>query len=204
MHTALHGFFNMIAKEHYNRYSDCLNQYNDLTKNNKQWDVLSNTTEQNSLYFNLYREKQKHSIISVVFLVMSVEGLINEFGFRFLGEQKFNELDKGNFIEKIVIIYYEVTGKQFPKEKQLYQNLTELNSVRNTLVHSKSIEFDVNALMRNDEEGDKVFLSYINSMLGNSKSKFTKQKSINEVLKRSHNIYHEFISFLNENANQQF
>lgn len=196
MHTALHEFFNLIAQEHYTKYTDCLNQYNELTNNNEQWDILSKTSEQNQLYFSLFSEKHKSAIISVVFLVMSVEGLINEYGFRFLGEQKFKELDKGNFIDKIVNIYNEVTGRQFPKGTQLYQNLNDLISVRNTLVHSKSIEINVEDLMRNDEESEKKYLAYINSMIGNSKAKQTKQKLIDEVLIKSSNVYKDLFLVL--------
>jgi hypothetical protein len=202
MHTALHGFFNMIAQEHYNKFTESLNQYNELTNNNEQWDILSKTTEQNQLYFSLFREKQKHAIISVVFLVMSVEGLIHEYGFSSLGEHKINELDQGKFIDKIINIYTEVTGQQFPKDNQLYQNLNDLISVRNTLVHSKSIEINVEELMGNDKESEEKYLAYINSVLGNSKTKYTKQKLLDEVLRKSHNVYNDLYSFFsNQNKN---
>lgn len=196
----MHGFFNHIALEHFQKYTEYLKQYNELTSNKEQWDILSKTLEQNELYFTLFREKQKNAIISIVFLGMSVEGLINEYGFRNLGELKFNELDKGSFIDKIINIYNEVTGQQFPKGTQLYQNLNDLISVRNTLVHSKSIELNVEELMCSDEESEKKFLAYLNAMIGNSKAKPTKQKIIDEVLIKSHNVYKDLLSVL---ANQE-
>ncbi|MDF2039858.1 hypothetical protein P2R12_23230 [Cytobacillus oceanisediminis] len=196
MHTALHGLFNHIAMEHYQKYTECLHQYNELTDNNEQWDILSKKLEQNQLYFELFKEKEKHSIIAVVFLVMSVEGLINEYGFMFLGEKKFNELDKGTVIDKIVNLYFEVTGEKFPKDKQLYQNLYDLVAVRNTLVHSKSIELDIKALMGNGAEADKQFHTYINSMLGNKRNKETKQRNMAEILRSSVNVYSELMTLL--------
>jgi hypothetical protein len=200
MHTALHGFFTNIAKEHFQKYTECLNQYNELTNNNEQWDILSKTTEENQLYFGLYREKQKNAFISVVFLVMSIEGLINEFGFNFLGEEKFNELDKGSIVEKIINIYKEVTGQQFPKDTQLYQNINDLISVRNTLIHSKSSEVNIDELMGNDEKSEKKYLSNINAMIGNSKNKYTKQKFIDEVLIKSVYVYDDLLSILRKHS----
>ncbi|PWW20219.1 hypothetical protein DFO73_11633 [Cytobacillus oceanisediminis] len=198
MHIALHTFYFQIAMEHYQKYMECLNQYNELTDNNAQWDIFSKDPEQNQSYFGLFRDKEKNAIITVVFLVMSVESLINEYGFCFLGEKKFNEFDKGNVIDKVVNIYFEATGKQFPKDKQLYQSLYDLITVRNTLVHSKSIEVDIETLMGNDIEADKQFLANINSMLGNKRNKETKQKFLDEILTSSVNVYSELITFLKQ------
>lgn len=199
MQITMHSLFNSIAMEHSNKFFIALKQYQELTNNNLQWDILDHSSEENKRYFNLFSEKQKSGIISVVFLVMAIEGLINDYGFSHLGDHRFKELEKQSIIDKIVNIFAEVTGKQFPKDKKIYQNLNELISVRNTLVHSKSVEINMETMMRNDEEAEKQFNSYINSMLGNKRNKESKQKLSDEVLGNTYNAYNELKNFLEKN-----
>lgn len=85
IHTAIHPLLNTIANEHFDKYVKALGEYNAMTNNNAQWDVLSHTSEDNGRYVSLYRDKTKFAIIAAVFLVMALEGLINEYGFVYLG-----------------------------------------------------------------------------------------------------------------------
>jgi hypothetical protein len=195
-HTAMHDLFNIIASEHYNKYKESSQQYNELTNNNHQWEFDKHTSEENKQYFSLSKDKEKNAIISVVFIVMSIEGLINEYGFYYLGEERFNEQDKKGILDKIVDFYFEVTKIKFPKDKQLYQNIKDVVDLRNTLVHSKSVEIDLQILMRNDEEADRQFQSYLNSMIGNKKNKESKQKFLYEIINNSFNVYSVLMTFL--------
>lgn len=200
MHTALHGLLHTIATEHYEKYRSTFKEYNLLTNNNEQWDLDSHTIQENELYFSLFRDKTKYAIIAVVFLVMSVEGLINEYGLVYLGQGRFMELEIKGISEKIITFFIEVTGNKFPTDRNLYQNINELVSVRNTLVHSKSIEIVVNVLMRNDDEAERIYLGYINSMMGNSKEKSSKQKGIERILETTHKVYLELTEYLQRNT----
>jgi hypothetical protein len=201
MHTAMHSLFNIIAIEHYNKYKHSLQQYNELTNNNEQWDFDKHSNEETVKYISLFREKEKNAIISVVFIVMSIEGLINEYGFYHLGENQFNEQDSKRILEKIADFYIEVTKIKFPKDKLLYQKIQDVVALRNTLVHSKPIGIDWKILMRNDEEAEKQYYSYINSMIGNKKSKAAKQKFLFEILDKSYNVYSELKTFLQQDSN---
>lgn len=200
MHTALHGLLHSIAKENYEKFVNTSQEYNSLSKNNEQWDLGAYTAQENAMYFTLFREKTKQAIIAVVFLVMAVEGLINEYGLVYLGKDRFMELERKGIAEKIITTFSEVTGKSFPTDRSLYQHINELVSIRNTLVHSKSIEIDISALMRSDVESEKIFLEYINSMIGNSKAKSSKQRNIEGVLEKSHKVYLELLKYLRENT----
>jgi len=200
MHIAIHGLLHTIAKEHYNKYVKALDEYNALSNNNAQWDLLSHTAQENDMYVSLFREKTKFAIISVVFLVMSLEGLINEYGFVYLGQDRFMELERKGIGEKITTFYEDVTGNKFPTDRVLYQNINDLVLVRNTLVHSKSIEIDVKALMGTDEESERVFLSYFNAMIGNSKERPSRQKNVEIVLEKSHSVYVDLMKYLHENT----
>lgn len=202
MHTAFHGLLHSIAKENYEKYVNTAQEYNLLSNNNKQWDLGAQTAQENAMYFTLFREKTKQAVIAVVFLVMSVEGLINEYGYVHLGKDRFMELERKVIGEKIVTFFFEVTGRTFPTDRSLYQRINELVSIRNTLVHSKSIEIDVGVLMRNDIESEEIFLGYINSMIGNSKAKPSRQKNIEGVLEKSHTVYIELLEYLRENTTQ--
>lgn len=198
MHTAMHGLFNIISMEHYNKYKQSSQQYNELTINNGQWDFDKHTSEETKLYFSLHSKKENNAIISVVFIVMSIESLINEYGFYHLGEERFNEHDRKEILDKIVDFYYDVTKIKFPKEKQLYQNIQDVVALRNTLVHSKSVDIDWQILMRSDEEAERQFYSYLNSMIGNKKNKVSKQKFLYDILNNSFNVYLDLKTFLQQ------
>lgn len=58
--------------------------------NNQSRDILSHTPDENSKYFNLYRERQNASIISIVFEAFAVEAFINCYGSEKLGKKQFD------------------------------------------------------------------------------------------------------------------
>lgn len=195
-----HELLHQIAQENYKNHIKYSKLYNDLTNNNEQWDILAKTKEKNGLYFRYFKEMDKSAIIAVVFLVISVEGLINEYGLKFLGEKRFSQLEKEKLctLQKMKKIYNLVTENSFPTDRQLYQNIKELISVRNTFVHSKSMEIDYQILFRNDPEAQKEFSRYLNFMMGNRKEKESRQKLIFEVLNNSITVYDELKGIFHE------
>ncbi|PLT32525.1 hypothetical protein [Bacillus sp. V5-8f] len=203
MHTAIHKLLYSIANEHFEKYKYTSKKYNLLTDNNKQWDLLSHTKDENEQYFSLYSDKTKYAIITVVFLVMSIEGLINEYGLVYLGKSRFMELERESIREKLVTFFNEASGNKFPTDRKLYQSIKDLIDVRNTLVHSKSIEIDINVLLRTDVEAEEVFNGYINSIFGNGKRKSSRQKSMERVLESSHNVYIELMEYLQQNTGEK-
>ncbi|WP_243354859.1 hypothetical protein [Bacillus litorisediminis] len=200
--AALHSFYNGIAKENYNEFSKLSRTYDEITNGGKSWDLLSHTKEENDVYLRINHGMQKHCIISIVFIVMAIESLINEFGFVYLGEERFNDKENFTIMDKITEFYFEVTGAKFPKDKQLYQHIKDLVSVRNNLIHSKPITFDSTMMMQNTKEAEEEFWGNINSMLGNNKRKISKQKYMYEVLKQSYRAYEDLREFLKEQTSK--
>lgn len=79
--------------------------------------------------------------------------------------------------------------KKSPTGRKLYQSINDLIVVGNTLVHSKSVEIDINVLMKNDVVAEEIYNDFINSMIGNGKRKSSRHKGMQKVLESSHNIY---------------
>ncbi|WLD91767.1 hypothetical protein [Alkalihalobacillus sp. AL-G] len=194
--VALHSFYNGIAKESYNEFREVSKTYDEITNGGKSWDFGSHTKEENQVYQRTNHGMQKHCIISTVFFVMAIESLINEYGSVYLGEDQFKDKEKLGIMDKITEFYFEVKGSKFPRDKQLYQKINDLVSVRNNLVHSKPITIDSRMMMKNTKEADEQFWGYINSMFGNNKSKLSKQKHMYEVLKQSYSTYEDLRDFL--------
>lgn len=185
-------FYDKIAKEYYDKYKEVNESYSRLTNDNKSWDILSHKQEENDEYFLLYREKQKDCIISIIFEAFAVESLINWYGVKGLGAKQYkSHYEKLSIIDKYVIVPRVVTGKEFPKHKQAFKKLKELNSTRNNLVHSKAQEID---LLDGDLQG---FINSMSSMIGNGKD------SIFNIIDKVINTYDELHKTLMEMENSK-
>ncbi|MEQ6378247.1 HEPN domain-containing protein [Bacillaceae bacterium S4-13-58] len=195
-YSNVHAFYNGIAQENYNNFKILSKRFSELTNGGLAWDFGNHTQKENETYQNTHHEMQKQCIISIVFLVMAIESLINDYGFVHLGEKRFNELDRNSIKDKIKDFYFEVTGGNFPTDKVLFQQINDLVSIRNNLVHSKTLSIDLNLMMQDTKEADEAFFSYINSIFGNSKEKKSKQKHMYEVLDSAHGAYEDLMVFL--------
>lgn len=137
--VTLHPFYCSISDINYNEYKYYKDEYNKLTDNNKVWDILSHSKEDNQNYLDYWNNYKYYAFIAVIFQALAVEAYINYYGFKNLGETKFlDNYEKLNTIDKYSSIYEIVNKKKFPKSKFVYENLKKLIRLRNNLVHSKS------------------------------------------------------------------
>jgi hypothetical protein len=81
----------------------------------------------------------RHASIVMVFAAFAAEAAINSYGVRRLTASYFNDhLDKLDTKSKWVVIPRMVTGKPFPKDRNIYNLLKQTMDWRNTIVHPKS------------------------------------------------------------------
>lgn len=159
------------------------------------WDILEHSKEENEHYFRLNSLIQEYGYISIILRHISIEGLINDIAFRFLGEKIFySEIDKSeyrlSFIEKIEKVYRLISKKKFQKGNKLYANLKDLNSVRNTLIHMKSEAIGYDDLV---EPNYDKFLILLNRMMGNKKTKVSAQKDYVRVVEETRTVYDDLV-----------
>jgi hypothetical protein len=185
----LHTKFNEIDEKNYSLYLENQKKLSQLLGNNNIWDMMNYSIEDNKLIAECHKDIQDYGYISLIFRHISIEGFINDIGIRYLNREEFNEsIEKMSFLEKIATVYEKVSNKKFPKGDKIYSKLSDLNSIRNNLVHMKSGEIKQDSLMNLDEED---FHSLINSMMGNNKNKVTKQKFYLNVLEETVGLYDE-------------
>lgn len=108
-------------------------------------------------------EIEKLSISIIIFSALTLESYIYDYGARKLGDNFMkNHLDKLDPISKVVIIVELVTKKKFPKEKRVYELIKNLNKSRNSLVHYKSSNKDLNNIVNGSDKSDDEFINFIN------------------------------------------
>lgn len=81
----------------------------------------------------------KNSIQSIVFSAMSLEAYVYDYAARALTDSFVSQhLDKLDLSSKYVVIFQLITHERFPKDNKIYSSLKKLIKSRNTLIHSKS------------------------------------------------------------------
>lgn len=90
-------------------------------------------------YIELSNIRKNSGIKTIVFTAMAIEALVNDYGLICLGDSFYQKhIDKLDSSSKIIIVLKIAAGKDFPKEKQVYEHMEFLFKIRNKLVHSKS------------------------------------------------------------------
>ena len=154
------SIYYQMSIEYLNNYENKYKEYMEYTNNNSSWDILSHSIEENNKCLYLYHQYRSNAIAAIVFQALAIEAYINLYGTYKIGETKFIKYyEKENTIDKICDVCKEVSGKEFPKDKNLYALLKTLIKERNDLVHykSKSIDFK--------QSSDQQYVDYVNSQV---------------------------------------
>lgn len=134
-----HPFYYSISAVNYEQYKYFKEEYKKLTNGNKEWDMFSHTKEENDKYMEYWSNYKYYAFVAVVFQALAVEAYINYYGFKNLGDTKFEtHYEKIDTVNKYIIIYEIVNKKEFPKSEVVYEKLKKLIGLRNHLVHSKA------------------------------------------------------------------
>lgn len=92
--------------------------------------------------YELHKKMYELSVQIVVFSALAVEAFANDFLISNMGKKEFDMLDKLEIKGKILIGTKLITQKEFPMDKEAYSKLSKLISLRNKLVHAKTIDSD--------------------------------------------------------------
>lgn len=123
---------------------NCLESYTDCEKRIEQCKKHSLSMGPDGMEFRYQLETKKYefAVQSIIFSALSLEAFVNDFLLENLGKSNFEALDKLEVKAKILIGTKMIIGKEFPKDMVAYQKLSKLISIRNKLVHAKSVNVD--------------------------------------------------------------
>ena len=89
--------------------------------------------------FDLEYERDKYSVVSIVFAAMCLEAFIYDYAATATSHSYVkNYLDKLDLVSKWIVIPRIITGKEIPRGSKALQMLSKLVSARNGLIHFKS------------------------------------------------------------------
>ena len=117
--------------------------YTDIKKN------LKNTIDQALYDCAVSSIMHQYTIQIVVFSALSIEAFLNDYLLRYLGENYFNLIDSYDIKSKLLIGVKMITDKNFPKDGSAYSYLSRLITLRNKLVHCKSIRYELGRSLDN-------------------------------------------------------
>lgn len=137
----------------------------------------------------LWLKRYEFSVITIIFSVLSVEAFCNDYIVTTLGKDYMEQLDKLDIKNKLLLGIRLSTGKEFPKDKEAYCQLTNLVSLRNKLVHAKTKITTVKELI----EKSKIDDYYVNI----DKNLVVKATQIYELLVNE-------VKSLDENINSKY
>lgn len=106
----LHTFFNSLDLKYSMAFKETKDELIKIAEGKNCWDILEHSKEENEHYFRLNSLIQEYGYISIILRHISIEGLVNDIAFRFLGEKIFySEIENSeyrlSFIEKIEKVY---------------------------------------------------------------------------------------------------
>lgn len=92
-----------------------------------------------------YSDMEKNVVITIVFSAMCIESFLNDYAAACLGDSEFyDNFDKLSEISKLELISKFILKTTVDKEKSYYSQLKTLIKARNSYVHNKSKDFDIN------------------------------------------------------------
>jgi hypothetical protein len=172
--------FNSIAQTAYSTYQTSRNDLKQLC-GDTNFDMLERSQQEISRYFELSTGVQSNAVLCIVFLALSVEAFINFYGVKRLGDKSFNDhYERISTLDKIVIITKVSTGKDFPKDNNLFGQLKRLFRLRNMLVHAKSQTIDF--YNDNNAQFEKKAFSEINEVYDNIDSLIRVYTDLKEMI----------------------
>jgi hypothetical protein len=124
------------------------NAYNNALNFSKKRDAeLIKTNSDLNAMFNFAEMVHKESITSVIFCVMTLESIINEYGLQNKSKNFYNEhLDNLKLLSKFIVLPKLFGGNELNTDGQEFQNLKWLIKLRNDLTHSKLTERNIRDL----------------------------------------------------------
>lgn len=150
--------YRRMAYMSYREYCKYTDKVNDLRNDPSSW-VMGKDKER---FENALWSKQHEFAVSVViFSAFSIEALCNDYISRRLGFSYNDYLDKLDVKSKLLLGVKLATGREFPKERQAYNVLHNLITVRNKIAHSKSIKINLDNI---EDSFKKVSNSYQTSI----------------------------------------
>jgi hypothetical protein len=88
---------------------------------------------------NLELERDKHSLIAIIFSAIAIEAYIYDYAARHLTDAYVRDhIDKLDTISKWVVVPRLITGREMPRRQKWFGLLKGLIKTRNSLVHHKS------------------------------------------------------------------
>jgi len=140
------SYFYEIAIEHFVKLQKLTKKREKLRK--RLQDAKNPEDLEDELFRN-EKEIDKEVILVIVFSALTLEGFINDYGFKFVFSQKdFERFEKYPVICKLWIFPQIKTGKWINTKDFPLQDLLNLFSLRNRLVHSKTKRVSIGKLMQ--------------------------------------------------------
>ncbi|MBU2590693.1 MAG: hypothetical protein KKC21_01565 [Nitrospinae bacterium] len=116
---------------------------------------------------NLVEKCRRHETSTILFSCMTIEGFINNYGVRRLGEAFYKKnLERLGITEKLSLLILACIGKAIESNAVLMKKARALFDARNSLVHPKTKEFNHEKLDQyvNDHPRDCRIEEYITDM----------------------------------------
>ena len=127
----------------YRRISlNCYDSYLECEDKRKSCNSIAMGKDGVEFGFKLRIKMYEFAVQTIVFSALTVEAFCNDFLITYLGKKDFELLDKLEIKSKILIGTKMVTGKDYPKDKVAFERILKLISMRNKLVHAKSVPVD--------------------------------------------------------------
>lgn len=95
--------------------------------------------------YELNTKMYEYAVQVIIFSALSLEAFANDFLLVNLGRNDYELLDKLDIKAKILIGTKMITQKRFTKDGNAYQKMKSLASLRNKLVHAKSVNANASA-----------------------------------------------------------
>lgn len=124
---------------------NCKDSYMRCEKNLNACNSISMGDDGIQFGYELHTKMYEYSVQALIFSALTVEAFANDFLVTNLGKKEFEMLDKLEVKGKILVGTKLVTQKEFPMDKEAYGKLHKLITLRNKLVHAKSVNIDSDA-----------------------------------------------------------
>lgn len=131
-----HTTYQKISKEYLNRFEKLHSEILPLRKKIEEPHFANKDLFK---VCNLESERDKYSVISIVFAAMCLEAFIYDYAASATSDSYVKKyLDKLDLVSKWIVIPRIITGKEIPRGSKALQMLSKLVAARNSLIHFKS------------------------------------------------------------------
>lgn len=110
-------------------------------------------------------QEETHKMACIVFQAMAIEAFLNEYIYIRVGKSYFNSMDKLSPSDKLIVACKLITDKDFPKDCHAFELLKKTIKYRNSLVHYKVREVDIEKFLDStddisEQEMDDISMTY--------------------------------------------